>query len=140
MRARTRSPHRLTRAPSATRRRRISGRLTLGVLVAVVSMMTTAGAASAAYLYFLGNDTTYVAQFNQSANSYPYYAALNQTSSRSIGGTACVAALNLDGSQAGSVACSSDLATHPYDGATPRYGFSRTAVNAGATYRARMDY
>jgi len=121
-------------------RRRVSGRLALAVLIAVLGMLATAAGANAAYLYFLGGPGTYVGQFNQTANSYPYYAALYETSSRAIAGTACVAALNLDGSQAGSVACSSDLATHPFNGQTPRYGFSRTLVGAGATYRARMDY
>lgn len=130
--------HRTPRAASAcegsvTHRR--ARRLLIACVCAVAfSSATTATASAADYVFWDG-------WMSSAVNSYPYYQALTETSARSLSGnTVCVAAQNLDGSQAGQVVCSNDLAVHAYCGCIYRYGYARPIIGGSVNARARMNW
>jgi hypothetical protein len=110
--------------------------------------LTRGTAATIAVLLFLLGGVGYAAAFTyyyegpypNITKVAPWIAPLFESSARSLdSNTVCVAAYQ-NGSQVGSVACSDNLAAHPYDGVTWRSPSSRSTIGGYVVARARGDY
>lgn len=113
----------------------ISKRLRRALCGAVAIAAVAPGTASAGTNVFhegiiWGNETV-----------YSPFAYIYEVSARSLdGNTVCVATFDAGYNQYGSVACSSSLASHPYDSSVWRRGGARGAQGLGVNARARIDF
>ncbi|HWT92527.1 MAG TPA: hypothetical protein VN238_05995 [Solirubrobacteraceae bacterium] len=92
--------------------------------------------ALADYVYFF-DGVMNSGDSKRSAGASPLY----EVSGRSDNGqTICVVAVDAGYNQYGSVACSDNLAVHPYARDPWKYGYARPAYGAGVRGRARVDF